>query len=94
MKQANVKEYVLVNIAEELVKKKVRELMSGFDMCRCEKCFLDTCAIVLNNTHSYYCTTEKGKLLSLLDATDYQFKTDLVVSVLKSLQFVKERPRH
>ncbi len=94
MDQAKTKEYVLVNIAEELVRKKVRETMSGFDMCRCEKCFLDVCAIVLNRTHAYYCTTEKGKLLSLLDATDYQFKTDLVVSVLQAMQFVKERPRH
>lgn len=94
MEQAKEKEYVLVNIADELVRKKVREMMAQFDMCKCEKCFLDVCAIVLNKTHSYYCTTEKGKLLSLLETTDYQFKTDLVVSVLQAMKFVKEHPRH
>lgn len=94
MEQAKTKEYVLVNVAEQLVRQKVREMMADFDMCRCEKCFLDVCAIVLNKTHAYYCTTEKGKLLSLLDATDYQFKTDLVVSVLQAMKFVKDNPRH
>lgn len=89
-----VKEYVLVNIAEELIRKKAREMMAGFDMCQCDKCYLDVCAIVLNKTHAYYCTTEKGKLLSLLETTDYQFKTDLYVSMLQAMQFVKEHPRH
>jgi competence protein ComFB len=88
------KEYVLVNVAEELVKKKVKEMMASFDMCKCEKCYFDVCAIVLNKTDSRYYTTEKGKLLNLLDATNYQFKTDLVVAVLKAMKFVKENPKH
>lgn len=88
------KEYVLVNIAEELVKKKVSEMMASFDMCKCEKCYFDVCAIVLNQTHSRYYTTEKGKLLNLLDATNYQFKTDLMVMTLKAMKFVKDHPRH
>lgn len=88
------KEYVLVNIAEELVKNKVRELMADTDMCQCDKCFLDVCAIVLNKTDARYYTTEKGKLLKLLDSTDYQFKTDLFVMVLQAIQFVKDHPKH
>ena len=87
-------EYVLVNIAEELVKKKVREMMPQYDMCQCEKCFLDVCALVLNQTKAHYFTTEKGKLLSLLETTDYQFKTDLVVLILKAFKSVKEHPQH
>lgn len=88
------KQYVLVNVAEELVRKKVKEMMPTFDMCQCEKCYLDVCALVLNQTHSRYYTTEKGKLLNLLDATNYQFKTDLVVAVLNAMKFVKDHPRH
>jgi competence protein ComFB len=88
------KEYMLVNVAEELVKKKVKEMMPSYDMCQCGKCYLDVCALVLNQTHSRYYTTEKGKLLNLLDATNYQFKTDLVVTVLGAMKLVKEHPRH
>lgn len=94
MEEVKRKEYVLVNIAEELVRKRVKDMMDEFDMCRCDKCYLDVCAIVLNKTHAYYCTTEKGKLLSLLETTDYQFKTDLYVGVLQALQFVRDHPRH
>ena len=88
------KEYMLVNVAEELVREKVKEMMPTYDMCQCRKCYLDVCAIVLNQTHSRYYTTEKGKLLNLLDATDYQFKTDLIVAVLSAMKFVKDHPRH
>lgn len=88
------KEYVLINIAEELVRNKVKELMPGYDMCQCEKCYLDVCALVLNQTEGRYYTTEKGKILQLLEATDYQFKTDLVVMILQAMKFVKENPKH
>lgn len=93
MRETN-KEYILVNVAEELVKKKVSEMMPGFDMCQCDKCFLDVCALVLNDTKAQYITTEKGKLLKLLEDTDYQFTTDLVVLVLKAFKAVKKCPRH
>lgn len=88
------KQYVLINIAEELVRRKVREIMETYDICKCDKCFLDTCAIVLNTTDPLYVTTEKGSLFSMLDATHYQFKTDLTVSVLQALKVVKDRPHH
>jgi competence protein ComFB len=86
--------YELVNTAEQLVRKKVRELMPGFDMCQCEKCYLDTCAIILNQLASHFVTTRKGELLTLLDATDSQYKIDLTVYVLKALQKVKDSPQH
>ena len=88
------KEYVLVNVAEELVRRKVTEMMPQYDMCQCEKCYLDVCAIVLNEWEAKYYTTEKGKILHLLDATHYQFKTDLVVMILQAMKYVKEHPKH
>ncbi len=88
-------EFVLVNITEQLVRKKVRELMKDFDMCQCEKCYLDACAIILNQQlDSHYVTTRKGELLTLLDATGYQYKTDLTVSVLQALKAVQAQPQH
>lgn len=87
--------YVLVNITEQLVRKKVREMMKDFNMCQCEKCFLDACAIILNQQlDPHYVTTKKGELLTLLDAAGYQYKTDLTVYVLQALKSVKEAPQH
>jgi len=94
MKESSQNSYVLVNITEHLVRKKVRELMADYDMCQCEKCYLDACAITLNQLDSHYVTTRKGELLTLLDATAYQYKTDLTVYVLQALKRVKESPQH
>ena len=86
--------YVPVNITEEVVKKKVKEMMADFDMCQCDKCYWDACALVLNTMRPHYVTTERGLLLTMLSAEDYQFKTDLAVSILQALKTVKESPKH
>lgn len=86
--------YMLVNIIEELVKDKVRVLMASQDMCRCEKCYCDACAIALNALKPCYVTTEKGSLLSLLSAQHVGTQTELTVCVLQALLKVKSSPRH
>ena len=94
MKEYNNSSYVLVNITEQLVRKKVQDMMRDYDICQCEKCFLDACAITLNQLDQHYVTTKKGELLTLLEATGYQYKTDLTVYVLKALKRVKASPQH
>lgn len=86
--------YILVNITEELVKKKVRQTMPTFDMCQCEKCYLDACAISLNNLKPQYVTTLKGTLLTKLSDTQFQYQTDLQIQVINALMAVKNSPRH
>jgi competence protein ComFB len=87
-------EFVLVNITEHIVRKKVEEMMPQFDMCRCPQCFLDACAVILNRLPPRYATTRKGELLTLVEASRLQFKTDLTVFVLQALKKIKESPRH
>jgi competence protein ComFB len=88
------KQYLLVNITEELVKRKVKKMMADTDMCQCEKCYLDVCAIVLNRLQALYVTTEKGALLSLLDASHYQYKIDLTVYIMQAMEKTKKSPKH
>ena len=87
-------DYVLVNITEQIVRKKVDEMMAEADMCRCPQCYLDVCALILNKLPSHYATTRKGELLTLVEASRLQFKTDLTVCVLQALRMVQEHPRH
>jgi competence protein ComFB len=94
MEESKENSYILVNITEQIVMKKVRELMKHYDMCQCEKCFMDACAIILNQLGPHYVTTKKGELLTLLDATAFQYQTDLTVCALKALKRVKELPKH
>lgn len=86
--------YVLINVTEELVKQRVSEIMPTFDICQCEKCFLDVCAIILSNLKCRYVTTLKGTLLTQLSDMQIQYQTDLQVNILNALKTVKESPRH
>lgn len=90
----NHDEYILVNITEQVVKKKVRAAMAEFDMCQCDKCYLDACAIILNKLPPHYVTTQKGKLLTLVDVSTLQSQTNLTVHVLQALILVKNSPKH
>lgn len=88
------KSNMLMNCLEDLVRIRVKELMEESDICQCEKCRRDVCAIVLNSLDPRYVTTEKGLLFSLLSATDTQYKTDLTVSIVQAIKIVKEAPQH
>jgi len=95
-REANKKsdDYILVNVTEELVRNRVREIMKSYDVCQCNKCFSDICAIVLNKMTPRYVTTEKGSLMSLLATTDIEVQTELTVNILQALMRVKTDPKH
>jgi len=87
-------EYQLVNIIEELVKSHVRQIMGTYDMCRCEKCYLDACAIVLNSLKPQYVTSSKDSILDMLSDSNLQYITDLTARIARALKLVKEYRRH
>ncbi len=93
-KQDHNDEYVLVNITEQVVRKKAKEMMAEYDMCCCPKCFCDVCAIALQKLPAQYATTKRGELLELVEASRLQSKTSIVVSVLKAIEKVKASPQH
>lgn len=85
---------ILVNIFEELVKNKVRTIIESIDMCKCEKCQLNACAIALNSLPPKYVTTTKGTLLSQISVSDLNNQTTIEVEVLKALKIVRNCPLH
>ncbi|HWQ50959.1 MAG TPA: late competence development ComFB family protein [Terriglobales bacterium] len=87
-------ELVLMNIAEELVKRRVLELMETMDVCRCERCYLDACAIALNSLGPRYVTTDKGSLMSKLGTTDIPYQAQLTVCATQAIMKVREHPHH
>lgn len=85
---------ILVNIVEAIVRDKASKLIKTIDMCQCETCYLNACAIVLNAMDPLYVTTKKGALLSRINTAHYTYQTDLTVEIVKALMLVKEKPRH
>lgn len=86
--------YVIVNAFEEVVKQNVLMMMEYMEMCSCEKCVSDACALVLNQLPPNYVTTRKGELLTQIPQTMREQHVDLTVKVVQALQMVKESPRH
>ena len=89
----NDEQVALVNIMEELVKLRVRETLRDLGACECETCYLNACALALNNLAPKYATTRKGALLS----TFYEMKNAhsvILVAVTQAVMQVKEYPHH
>ena len=85
---------ILINIVEYLVKKKVNELIKEIDMCKCDLCRLNACAIALNHLKPHYVTTSRGALLGELNDVTANYIANIVVEVTKSLVHVKNNPHH
>ena len=84
----------LVNIVEEYVRAKVREAMHQTEICQCETCQLNICAIVLNSFPPKYETTTKGTLLAQIGLLTPDFQMQTIIQVYKAVKIVKECPMH
>ena len=87
-------EYELINIVEELVRRRVRELIRKTDMCGCLKCELNACAIALNALAPRYVTTTRGALLAKIALVDNGYQTEVNIKVFQALKIVKDCPLH
>ncbi|GHU81262.1 hypothetical protein FACS1894191_8010 [Clostridia bacterium] len=87
-------EFALVNANEELVVNIVKNMMQFVDMCKCEKCFKDTCAIVLNRMSPQYVTTHKGSMLSQLPQMEMMHHAEITIMVVQALKIVGDSPQH
>jgi competence protein ComFB len=85
---------ILFNCLEEIVRQKAREIISKMDMCQCEKCFLDVCALVLNKMPPKYVTTMKGNLMAKLPSLHQKKELELTVLITQCAKMVQEKPMH
>lgn len=86
--------YILVNAYDDLVRTNVRSLMSKMDMCQCDKCFLDACALVLNRQYAHFVTTLEGQLLAKVPEMNHGNQVEMTVVILEALRKVRSFPKH
>ncbi len=82
------------NWMEEVVFNFMDEVLSGMDICRCEKCRLDIAAIALNQLPPKYVVTERGEVYSKVNILRQQFEVDVVSAVTKAAETVRKNPQH
>ena len=87
-------QFKLVNAYDDVVKMTVREVMDKTDMCKCERCFLDACAIVFNRGYSYFVNTKEGELLKKIPDMNLGNHVEMMVQVMQALKMVRDFPHH
>ena len=86
--------YILGNIMEEIVRAEARSVMKNMGMCSCEKCFIDVCAMALNNLSPRYVTTLKGSLFAQIEDLDPNEHVHVTMEVTRAAKKVKSAPQH
>ncbi len=87
--------YILINAFEQTVFNNVRDMIGRQpDMCQCEKCYHDVCALVMNKGFVKFVTTDEGQLLAKLPTMSHEKQVDLMVAIQESIELVKKSPQH
>jgi len=89
-------EYALINVTEQIVKNLLPDMMSGTGGCTCERCIMDAMALALNSFNGNYITIKSSEdpeaaAESHISASD---RKKIILSITKSIDFVKGNPRH
>ncbi len=84
----------LINVTEQIVEKRMQEILPTIDCCKCEKCCLDMMAIALNYLKPQYVNTEKGQLIKLAENTSIQKTVDIDIACVKAIDIVSRSPQH
>ncbi len=89
------KEYGLHNYTEDLVQQVLQDLLAKRDdICKCSQCQADMASLALNQLSPKYITSHKGEIYSRLEEFKIQVKADVIISVTKAMEKVKNNPRH
>lgn len=87
-------QYKIINAYEDVVFESVRDLMNKQDMCTCEKCFKDVCAIVFNKGYVCFVTTPQGQLMAKLPTLNNKKRVELMVAITEAIEMVRRSPKH
>lgn len=82
----------LINLMEETVLKKIDQLWSGTDYCKCEQCKLDIATYALNRLPAQYVQSMKGKVLYRFEANTMQRDIEVTVAVGQGIEIVGKSP--
>lgn len=84
----------LINLAEQIARLRLEELLKKADCCKCECCRMDMLALSLNYIKPMYVNTRKGELLKRVDASTQQNSVDINIAIIKAIEIVSRSPHH
>ena len=92
---ARRRSYYFKNAMEALVVAEVETTLSHIkDACRCDYCFSDVCAIVLNHVAPFYATSRKGELFGKTLTLNISKLNNISDEIFKAIKTVQEHRAH
>ncbi len=85
---------IVKNIMEDMVERKLEDMLPQLNVCTCEICRTDILCYSLNRLKPKYVATSQGELLSKIDSLSSTFDMSIVTQITAAAQVVKEFPRH
>lgn len=82
------------NIMEELMEKELDKCIDSLGICQCANCRRDVLTLALNKIKPRYVSSEKGRLLAVVDQMSYDYIPDMLRAITESAEIVKKNPRH
>jgi len=83
------------NYMEQVVEKALAEyLKNEKDICTCDQCFSDMCAMALNQMKPHYATTARGAAFLDSEQKNIAFVVQVVSSIKGAAGKVRQTPRH
>ena len=88
--------YYIKNAMEDAVIDEAKSALKHMaNICKCDKCFYDVCAIALNTFPASYATSEQGELFRkarvLLNA---ETRNKISTAVFDAIEIVRDNPTH
>ena len=84
----------LVNISEAIVRERLDSMLQNYDCCKCQTCYMDMLALVLNYVKPRYVNSHKGELLTRVNALHLQNSVDIDIAIIKAIELVSHSPHH
>ncbi len=85
---------MLVNLYEEVVRRRATETMQQLGVCACDECLEDVCAIALNRLPSKYVSSRGGEVFSQFSINTTQGGAELTTALIMAAKKVSDNPRH
>lgn len=82
------------NIMEGIMEKELDKCIDSLGICKCVKCRRDVLTLALNKIRPRYVSSERGRLLAVVDQMSYDYIPDMLRAITESAEIVKKNPRH
>lgn len=84
----------LVNLMEETVLEKIKQIWPQTNYCKCERCRFDVAAYALNRLPARYVHSVEGALFHKFEASTTQTDAEITAVVYQAMQEIGEDPRY